>query len=320
MPKMTSHSSKYISRDDAMTLRRSKKKKKKKKAVQSAPFLLLFFFFLLARAESEHEEDADDADEYECRCIRKSTCVPQIYPHMFPSQAKELRDIAISKNIWTSDRHEFYPTKDVPIEMLGSRAEALAFDEIWETMRGKIEMQCGLKALESSYLNVSIEDAFVIRYDGKSEKDSHLRMHKDGGPISFQVSLSDADEYEGGGTNFYEPKRRRTQFEEKSAKERMKTNVKLEKIGDVLVHGGQIDHEGAKVTSGLRYTLVYFLNINKGCCWQDTIDETMNKIMRRATGVLVFLFLLFLFMKPESNNGVLNVSSRSIPRFPSKQL
>ena len=239
---------------------------------------------------------------------------------MFPSQAKELRDIAISKNIWTSDRHEFYPTKDVPIEMLGSRAEALAFDEIWETMRGKIEMQCGLKALESSYLNVSIEDAFVIRYDGKSEKDSHLRMHKDGGPISFQVSLSDADEYEGGGTNFYEPKRRRTQFEEKSAKERMKTNVKLEKIGDVLVHGGQIDHEGAKVTSGLRYTLVYFLNINKGCCWQDTIDETMNKIMRRATCVFVFLFLLFLFMKPESNNGVLNVSSRSIPRFASKQL
>ena len=62
-------------------------------------------------------------------------------------------------------------------------------------------------------------------------------MHQDEGPISFQVSLSDADEYEGGGTNFYEAKRRRTQFEEKSAKERAKTNVKLEKIGDVLVHG-----------------------------------------------------------------------------------
>ena len=63
-------------------------------------------------------------------------------------------------------------------------------------MRGKIENTAAVKGLESSYLNVSIEDAFVIQYDGKSEKDSHLRMHKDGGPISFQVSLSDADEYE----------------------------------------------------------------------------------------------------------------------------
>ncbi|CAL6342278.1 unnamed protein product [Bathycoccus prasinos] len=255
------------------------------------------------RAESEHKKEEDKEDkEDECKCVRKSTCVPQIYPHVFPTQAKELREIAISKNIWTSDRHDFYPTKDVPIRMLGSRAKILAFEEIWETMVGKIERQCGEGKGESSYWNVSIEDAFVIRYDGKSEKDSHLRMHQDDGPISFQVSLSDADEYEGGGTNFYEAKRRRTQFEEKSAKERAKTNVKLEKIGDVLVHGGQIDHEGAKVTSGLRYTLVYFLQINKGCCWQDTIDETMNKITRRITGVFVFLFLLFLFMKPESNN------------------
>lgn len=325
MTSLFPHASKNIStvlnNDDAMTLRSSKKKA----AVQSAPFLFLLLFFLLlaVRAESEHKKEEDKEDE--CKCVRKSTCVPQIYPHVFPSQAKELREIAISKNIWTSDRHDFYPTKDVPIQMLGSRAKALAFEEIWETMVGKIERQCGLKGESSSsssswYWNLSIEDAFVIRYDGKSEKDSHLRMHQDGKPISFQVSLSDADEYEGGGTNFYEPKRRRTQFEEKSAKERAKTNVKLEKIGDVLVHGGQIDHEGAKVTSGLRYTLVYFLQINKGCCWEDTIDETMNKIMRRITGVLVFLFLLFLFMKPESNNGFLNVSSRSIPHFISKEL
>ena len=88
-PRLNTHTHTHIC-DDAMTLRRSKKK-----AVQSAPFLLLLFFFLLARAESEHEEDDDD----ECKCIRKSTCVPQIYPLMFPSQAKELRDIAISKNI-----------------------------------------------------------------------------------------------------------------------------------------------------------------------------------------------------------------------------
>ena len=288
--------------DDAITLRSSKKNQ----AVRSIPFLFLLSFFLLllaVRAESEHKKEEDKEDkEDECKCVRKSTCVPQIYPHVFPSQAKELREIAISKNIWTSDRHDFYPTKDVPIQMLGSRAKILAFEEIWETMVGKIERQCGEVKGESSYWNVSIEDAFVIRYDGKSEKDSHLGMHQDEKPISFQVSLSDADEYEGGGTNFYDAKRRRTQFEEKSSKERAKTNVKLEKIGDVLVHGGQIDHEGAKVTSGLRYTLVYFLQINKGCCWQDTIDETMNKITRRITGVFVFLFLLFLFMKPESNN------------------
>ena len=79
----------------------------------------------------------------------------------------------------------------------------------------------------------------------------------------------------------------------------MKTNVKLEKIGDVLVHGGQIDHEGAKeVTSGLRYTLVYFLNINKGCCWQDLlIGEAMNKSSKYVC-FFVFLFLLFLFINP----------------------
>ena len=162
-----------------MTLRSSKKNQ----AVRSIPFLFLLSFFLLllaVRAESEHKKEEDKEDkEDECKCVRKSTCVPQIYPHVFPSQAKELREIAISKNIWTSDRHDFYPTKDVPIQMLGSRAKILAFEEIWETMVGKIERHCGEVKGESSYWNVSIEDAFVIRYDGKSERDSHLRMHQD---------------------------------------------------------------------------------------------------------------------------------------------
>ena len=125
--------------DDAITLRSSKKNQ----AVRSIPFLFLLSFFLLllaVRAESEHKKEEDKEDkEDECKCVRKSTCVPQIYPHVFPSQAKELREIAISKNIWTSDRHDFYPTKDVPIRMLGSRAKILAFEEIWETMVGKIE-------------------------------------------------------------------------------------------------------------------------------------------------------------------------------------
>jgi len=269
-------------------------------------------------------------------CVRKSVCVPTVYANKFPKEAQELREIAIKTNVWTQNRHDFYPTRDVPIEMLGFRASELAFDVIWGSMKARIEKQCGLaiendektsdddddddeeeeeddEMEEENHKNrtrkrkkkryeLTISDAFVIRYDGSVENESHLQKHQDGGPISFQVSLSNADEYEGGGTNFYEAPKRRTAAEAAAnvSNVRLKQNVKLEKIGDVIAHGGQIDHEGEKVTRGVRYTLVYFLDINKGCCWEHTLSERMNKIMQRV-GVLVILFLAFLFARSDQN-------------------
>ena len=46
----------------------------------------------------------------------------------------------------------------------------------------------------------AFDDLFVVRYDSAEQRE--LPKHVDGGDVSFMVALSDASEYDGGGTRF----------------------------------------------------------------------------------------------------------------------
>ena len=101
-----------------------------------------------------------------------------------------------------------------------------------------------------SEASIRAQDMFVVRYD--HDKQPELKIHTDTGHISFNVLLN--DEFEGGGTR----------FQNGIGEAIYEITVKPAK-GQVLIHSARIKHEGLKVTSGTRYILVGFLNVD----WVD---------------------------------------------------
>lgn len=82
---------------------------------------------------------------------------------------------------------------------------------------------------------------FVIKYNA-SDASSSLYTHKDNSDVSFILLLSDPEkDFEGGGTYFYD----------------LNENLYL-KQGDALVFNGQLVHEAAHITKGLRYVIAGF--------------------------------------------------------------
>ena len=91
-------------------------------------------------------------------------------------------------------------------------------------------------------MTINIQDLFVVKY--KDNDQNHLDMHHDGSFLSFNILLSDTQEFEGGGTYFDDG-----------------LTGHLEQ-GDILIHSSRIKHAGLPITKGTRYLLVGFLNIN----------------------------------------------------------
>ena len=82
-------------------------------------------------------------------------------------------------------------------------------------------------------------DMFIVRY--RMDKQRRLEEHIDGGHVSFDILLSPADEYEGGGVWYKELNR-----------------TLITERGHVLVHPAKVRHAGTAITSGQRYVLVGF--------------------------------------------------------------
>lgn len=103
---------------------------------------------------------------------------------------------------------------------------------------------------------------FIVRYDGDSGQ-NRLNKHTDSGHISFNVLLNDA--FQGGGTRFHH---------------RMDPSQTIDihpPPGHVLLNNAVIQHEGLPTTSGTRYILVGFTNI-------DTVDPFTTE----STGLSLF--------------------------------
>lgn len=143
---------------------------------------------------------------------------------------------ALNNGGWTTKRHDNYPTTDLPVEKIPS-----IFGLVLETMNTvikKVKKSFGLH----DEMMINVHDLFVVKY--KDNGQSHLDMHHDGSFLSFNILLSDTNNFEGGGTYFDDG-----------------LTAYLEQ-GDILIHSSRIKHAGLSITKGTRYLLVGFLNID----------------------------------------------------------
>jgi hypothetical protein len=136
---------------------------------------------------------------------------------------------------WNVFRHENYPTVDMPLQPINTVFKfcALAFSNLFKKI---FKSYC----MADKY-TADVQDMFIVKYEVDAQKS--LSIHKDGTHLSFNIMLSDINDYEGGGTYFDDG-----------------LTYYLNR-GDVLVHSGYINHGSHDITKGERYVLVVFFNI-----------------------------------------------------------
>ena len=138
---------------------------------------------------------------------------------------------------WTTDRHEFYPTTDNLLEVLG-------MDKIYSKVINEYIRPYAIDRyqLEGRDWNKLTDESFIIKYP--HDQQSHLSVHHDYSNITTLVNLNPGD-FKGGGTYF--PK--------------YKCLVNPKEIGLATLHPGNITHKhGARpVTEGTRYVVVSFI-------------------------------------------------------------
>ena len=135
---------------------------------------------------------------------------------------------------WNTHRHKHYPTTDLPIHIIPN-----VFSFIASSLPNILENIGKMYGLLNVKMNIL--DMFLVKYNENLQ--NSLELHKDGSILSFNISLSDTREYEGGGTLFEDG-----------------IHYNLEQ-GDMLVHCGKVNHTGIKITKGNRYILVAFIDV-----------------------------------------------------------
>jgi len=150
---------------------------------------------------------------------------------------EKIREEAEHSNNWTTDRHEFYPTTDMLLEDIG-------MDRIYYEVLKEYVMPASIYAFQldgKGWQDMNSED-FLAKYQPNAQ--GHLSLHHDHSNITALVTLSNFEEYEGGGTYFSHQKK-----------------LVKEKQGYVSIHPGNITHKhGARATTkGTRYIIVSFM-------------------------------------------------------------
>ena len=150
---------------------------------------------------------------------------------------EKIREEAEHSNAWTTDRHEFYPTTDMLLEVI-------AMDRIYYQILHEYVMPASYHAFSlngNGWTDMQSED-FLAKYVPTAQ--GHLSLHHDASNITALVTLSNFDEYQGGGTYFSHQKK-----------------LIKEKQGYVSIHPGNITHKhGARATTkGTRYIIVSFM-------------------------------------------------------------
>lgn len=108
---------------------------------------------------------------------------------------------------------------------------------------------------------------FVVRYDENGQ--NKLGKHTDSSHISFNILLN--DEFEGGGTRFYNGlEAAATIVDSNQNEDYTSSGIQRSKLwedarprpGQVLINNAMVVHEGLPTTKGTRYILVGFMNID----------------------------------------------------------
>jgi len=154
-------------------------------------------------------------------------------PFLSAERCDEIVRLACLSTRWTTRRHKNFPTTDIPIHDIDN----LDFSDELK----KILCLC----MKSYNLNGKIHlfDTFVVQY--KTDGQNCLNVHRDASELSFILALSDPCDFTGGGT-FYESH----------------DMTIVPNKGDILFHCGKLRHGGKKITSGSRYILIGFFNVD----------------------------------------------------------
>ena len=157
-------------------------------------------------------------------------------PLFTPKFCKEAIALAESKDEWTEDRHEFYPTNDVLLPELG-------LDDIYNKVLDEVirPLSIHLWNLEGKSWDAFSNENFMARYT--TDRQSHLSLHHDRSHLTLVIKLN--DEFSGGGTWF--PKYQKL--------------INPEVVGTASLHPGMVTHRhGARpITMGKRYIIVSFI-------------------------------------------------------------
>ena len=146
---------------------------------------------------------------------------------------------------WCTKRHHSHPTVDKP------------YNTISDAMTSEIEtlVENIIIPLAESLFNtaLSLHELFFVKYEVETTKESTMKcqqslgMHRDISIVSFNIVLSDASDYEGGGTYFG-------------------TSGHVLRLGQgqLIVHSGKLLHAGRVISSGKRLLLVGFCRHARG--------------------------------------------------------
>ena len=149
---------------------------------------------------------------------------------------EEMIQLAETKGVWTEGRHEFYPTNDMLMDVIGMK-------HIYtRVIRDFVApLATWYWTLEGEGWDKMQDETFIIRY--KADKQGHLSLHHDYSQYTLAVKLN--DEFEGGGTYF----------------PMYKLVANPKRVGNAILHPGLVSHRhgGRPVLSGTRYINVSFI-------------------------------------------------------------
>jgi len=172
-------------------------------------------------------------------CLIHTTTEPLLSAAECAAIVAESEEWAAREGGWTSRRHFNHPTIDIPLSELPATRWFLNTDALPK----RIYPMLGA-AFEESLPNwraLRVADAFIVKYDAAGGQ-THLKPHRDGSVVSFNIALNERCEYEGGGTWF----------------DGLGEALPIER-GHVCCHASGVLHGGHPITSGVRYILVAFV-------------------------------------------------------------
>lgn len=156
------------------------------------------------------------------------------------------------KNTWTRKRHKYYPTVDQEVKNIPELK--FLYNKIYSKVFPIIKDNYGFN-------NVKINDFFIVKYDLTSDGMDKLDIHRDTSVLNFIVSLSSLGDYDGGGTYYPE----------------FNQIIKPNK-GEIFLNSGKLKHGGAKITKGIRYILIGFLDVFDNCINHNYLESINFKI------------------------------------------
>lgn len=143
-----------------------------------------------------------------------------------------------SKHGWTKMRHQNYPTTDIPLQCLPREIQSIVLSRGVDILEPFMELY---QLPVDTKLNVL--ESFVVKYTPSEGGQTCLGMHHDQTPLSFQISLSAENDYEGGGTEYCD-------------------GIVLRPPKGAIIHqSGFVHHAGRSITRGTRYVLVGFVEL-----------------------------------------------------------